>query len=187
MDQIIKEGLELGDLKRLVHPSLHIDEYKSKMGDDDDICVVSFKIAGKEPALDLVGFIEKGYEWVLDADISSGEISDGDFLVFVEAERSHSLHRYIFKMMEDVMNLTGQELSEWEVQYPKTNSEKPLTAEVLKDMIPGSAAEYRKMVQELEADEKRLESMQHAAGIMIKHTAPVNALTDSLRIAAGLK
>ena len=30
----------MGDLKRLVHDELHIDEYKSKMGDDADVCVI---------------------------------------------------------------------------------------------------------------------------------------------------
>ena len=69
----LNENLEEGDLKRLVHDELHIDEYKSKMGDDADVCVISFKVAGKEPAIDLVSFIEKGYDWVLDADGSSGE------------------------------------------------------------------------------------------------------------------
>ena len=33
------EGLEQGDLKRLVHPELHIDEFKSKLGDDCDVVV----------------------------------------------------------------------------------------------------------------------------------------------------
>ena len=82
--QQFNEGLEHGDLKRLVHPDVHVDEFKSKMGDDADIVVVSFKVASKEPALDLVNFIEKGYDFVLDADLSSGELDDGEYLVFVE-------------------------------------------------------------------------------------------------------
>ena len=40
---ILNEGLEQHDLKRLVHPELHVDEYKSKMGKDEDIVVLSFK------------------------------------------------------------------------------------------------------------------------------------------------
>ena len=63
----------MGDLNRLVHNELHIDEYKSKMGTDEDVCVISFKVSGKEPGADLVSFIEKGYDFVLDADVSSGE------------------------------------------------------------------------------------------------------------------
>jgi len=30
--RLLRENLEMGDLKRLVHNELHIDEYKSKMG-----------------------------------------------------------------------------------------------------------------------------------------------------------
>ena len=58
------EGLEAGDLARLIHPELHVDEFKSKLGDDADVVVVSFKVDSKEPANDLVAFIEKGYDWV---------------------------------------------------------------------------------------------------------------------------
>ena len=46
----INEGLEQNDLARLIHPELHIDEYKSKMGKDEDIVVLSFKVTGREPA-----------------------------------------------------------------------------------------------------------------------------------------
>ena len=84
----LKEGLEKGDLERLVSPKISIDEYKSKMGSDEEIVVVSFTLQGKEPALDLVNFVEKSYEWVADADVSSGEVFDGSYIVFVEIERT---------------------------------------------------------------------------------------------------
>ena len=45
--KLLRENLEMGDLTRLVHDELHIDEYKSKMGTDADVCVISFKFAGK--------------------------------------------------------------------------------------------------------------------------------------------
>jgi hypothetical protein len=38
------EGLESEDLKRLVNNDLHIDEFKSKLGKDSDVVVLSFKI-----------------------------------------------------------------------------------------------------------------------------------------------
>ena len=53
-------SLEHNDLKRLVHDELHIDQYKSKLGNDEDIVVMSLKVAGKEPANDIVSFVEKG-------------------------------------------------------------------------------------------------------------------------------
>ena len=80
----LDEGSYRGDLQRLVGPELHIDQHRSKMGEDDDIIVVSFKVQGKEPANDLVSFLETGYDFILDADASPGEISPGRFLVFFE-------------------------------------------------------------------------------------------------------
>ena len=105
---MLNEGLEKNDLARLVHTEMHIDEFKSKLGRDEDVVVVSFKVAGKEPATDLVNFIEKGYDWVIDADVSSGEMDDGDYIVFIECERNSDIAKNIIIMMEDVINLTGQ-------------------------------------------------------------------------------
>ena len=82
MNQLF-EGLEKGDLARLIHPELHVDEFQSKLGDDADVIVLSFKVNTKEPAGDLMAFIEKGYDWILDSDVSSGEMDDGSYIVFV--------------------------------------------------------------------------------------------------------
>ena len=51
------------------------------MGDDADMVVLSFKVGGKEPAVDLVNFIEKGFDFIIDADTSAGEMEDGDYIV----------------------------------------------------------------------------------------------------------
>jgi hypothetical protein len=75
------EGLEYKDLVGMMKPTMHIDEFSSKMGDDDDIIVVSFFVRSKAAAADLMTWFEKGYDWVLDADVSPGEIKPGRFLV----------------------------------------------------------------------------------------------------------
>jgi hypothetical protein len=190
----LNENLEHGDLKRLVHPELHIDEYKSKMGDDCDVCVVSFKVSGKEPSADLVSFIEKGYDYVLDADVSSGEKEGGDYLVFVELERTEQLPEQIVKIMEDLMNLTDQDLAEWRVRYHKSSKDHDLTEESLAAIIPLSPEAYSAKYDKEEdsdklSDEERadLDRMKATAGVPVDTTAPVNDFTESLRIAAGLK
>ena len=189
----LNENLEHNDLKRLVHSELHIDEYKSKMGDDCDVCVVSFKVSGKEPSADLVSFIEKGYDYVLDADVSSGEKEGGDYLVFVELERTEELPEQIISIMEDLMNLTEQELSEWRVRYHKSSEDHDLTQESLEKIIPLSPDAYSRKYdkedqEELDhAEQEELDQMKTAAGVPVTTTAPVNDFTESLRIAAGLK
>lgn len=195
--KLLRENLELGDLKRLVHNELHIDEYKSKMGDDADVCVVSFKVTGKEPSADLVSFIEKGYDYVLDADVSSGEKEGGDYLVFVELDRTEELPKQIMQMMEDLMNLTKQDISDWRVRYYKSTEDHDLSEDVLKDIIPLTPdtynARYGKDNEEVPAEEPQqditqdLDAMKAAAGVPVTTTAPVNDFTESLRVAAGIK
>lgn len=184
------ENLEHGDLKRLIHPELHIDEYKSKMGSDEDIGVISFKVRGKEPAADLVNFVEKGYDWVLDADVSAGEKSDGDYLVFVEADRNGQLPQRILRLMEDIMNLTEQKLSEWRVRYYKFDKEHPLTIDTLTGVIPLSPEAYVKKYESTESKHKKstdIDQLKTAAGVKVDTKAPVNDFTESLRVAAGIR
>jgi len=194
--KLLRENLEQGDLKRLVHNELHIDEYKSKMGDDSDVCVISFKVSGKEPSADLVSFIEKGYDYVLDADVSSGEKEGGDYLVFVELDRTEELPDQIIQIIEDLMNLTEQDLADWRVRYYKSTKDHDLTADVMREIIPLTpeeySAKYDKEDEEVDAEEPEditpdLDAMKAAAGVPVTTTAPVNEYTESLRIAAGLK
>lgn len=194
--KLLRENLEIGDLSRLVHNELHIDEYKSKMGTDEDVCVVSFKVAGKEPSADLVSFIEKGYGFVLDADVSSGEKEGGDYLVFVELERTDELPEQIMSIMNDLMNLTKQKIEDWRVRYYKSTSDNDLSEEVLADIIPLTSEEYNakygeedEEIDTVEPEDitKDLDAMKSAAGLDIDTVAPKNEYTESLRVAAGIK
>ena len=177
----ILEGLEQGDLKRLIHPELHIDEYKSKMGKDEDIIVVSFKVTGKEPAEDLVNFIEKGYEWVIDADISSGEMEDGDYIVFVESDREPKFVDNLLEMLSDIMNLTEQDMSEWRVRFKSSNTDFSLDKDSISENVPLTSGDYLNKY-----GKKSLDEMRSAAGIPVTTTAPKNEYTQTLRSLAGI-
>jgi hypothetical protein len=175
------EGLEQNDLKRLVHPELHIDEYKSKMGKDEDILVLSFKVTGREPAEDLVNFIEKGYEWVLDADVSAGEMEDGDFLVFVETDREPTAAENIIQLLDDILNLTGQDWSDWRLQFRSSTDYQDPTTENIKNFVPLTSDDYLRRY-----GKKAIDEMRNAAGVLVTTKAPVNDHTQSLRALAGI-
>ena len=201
-------GLEAGNLRKLVHPELHIDEFKSKLGDDNEICVVSFKVNGKDPAQDLVNFIEKGYSWVVDADVSSGEMDDGDYIVFLEMERDHDLPENVMDMMEDIMRLTEQEISDWRVRYRSKTTDHELTTEDLAKMIPLSPEEYDAQYGDedgsgsgVDADEPELPEPEAASTPAPEAPAPaapeappapapapgLQESLDKLRAASGIK
>lgn len=174
----------MGDLKRLVHSELHVDEYKSKMGDDADVCVVSFKVSGKEPAADLVSFIEKGYDFVLDADVSSGEKEGGDYLVFVELDRTPKLPEQIIEMLDDILNLTEQTPDEWRFRYYKSLEDNEMSEDSLRNIIALTPEDYRRR---FEREQEELDALKTAAGVDVTTTAPKNEFTESLRIAAGIR
>ena len=44
----LNEGLEYKDMVGILKPTMHIDEFSSKMGDDDDVIVVSFFVRNKQ-------------------------------------------------------------------------------------------------------------------------------------------
>jgi hypothetical protein len=181
MQHNINEGLEQNDLARLITPELHIDEYKSKMGKDEDIVVFSFKVSGREPAEDLVNFIEKGYEWVLDADVSAGELDDGDFLVFVECDRDPSVAENVIAMMNDIMNLTSQVTEEWSIQIRSKPNKLDLTVDNIKNNVPLTPASYQ-----AQYGKKGLDEMRTAAGVAVTTCAPINDHTQTIRSLAGI-
>lgn len=174
-------SVEYGDLKRLVHNEIHIDQFASKLGDDRDVVVVSLKVAGKEPSEDICAFVEKGYEWVLDADVSPGEMDDGDYVVFIELPRDPKCAEHIIEFLQDLINLTEHDMEEYRVRYRHNKEDHPADIETLKQLIPSSPQEYDQRYGSNDIDK-----LKTAAGMKVDTKAPKNEFTESLRIAAGI-
>ena len=144
------EGLKPDDLKDLVKSVFEVDSYKSKMGEDEDVAVLAFEITGKQAATDFVEFVEKGYDFVLDADISSGEDEKGNYKVFVEIERSRKLSRQVNEMLYGLSELTG--IEDWRFRYYKDYHSRPIQ-EV--SSIPSSADDYKQKIMNVFEGEMR--------------------------------
>jgi hypothetical protein len=154
------------------------------MGSDEEIVVVSFTLQGKEPALDLVNFVEKSYEWVADADVSSGEIFDGSYIVFVEIERTPDIAEQIVELLTDLERLTEHEITDWEIEYAKTKQKINPDVESLKSAIPGTPHDYRTIVKR---QSNEIDQLKTAAGVKVDTVAPKNDFTESIRIMAGIR
>jgi len=68
--QQLNEGLRAEDLKEMVKETFKVDTYASKMGEDKDVCVLTFEVKDRSPAKDLMEFVEKGFSFVLDSDLA---------------------------------------------------------------------------------------------------------------------
>jgi len=137
----INEALRSDDLRDLVKKVFEIDSYKSKIGQDEDICVLTFSVDQEQPAKDLEHFIEMGYTFVLDADCTPGELDDGKYRVYVEIERSRHIAEQIMEIIEGVKTVTG--LDSMRFRYFKSFKSQEATEENLSAVVPKDKNSYR--------------------------------------------
>ena len=139
-------GLNKGDLRSLVYDIFEIDSFKSKMGDDKNIVVLSFSARTRESAKDLENFLEKGYSFILDADTTSGEQADGTYKVFVEMERNKEVPMQIIEIADGVSKLA--DLEKMRFRYYKNFKSKDLDEENLSASIPVDKQSYEIAINE---------------------------------------
>jgi hypothetical protein len=145
--KILAEGLRSGDLKDYVNDIFTIDQYKSKMGEDRDIVVLGFRVKEKYPAMDLVEFIEKGYKFILDADMSAGEEHDGQYQVFVEMERTPNIPGQMRELLNGVGQLCG--CYDWRFRYQKAKTSVAFDEQSIMENIPMSPEDYDQKITEI--------------------------------------
>lgn len=97
----VNENIKHNDLVDLISDTFSVDQYKSKLGNDENIVVVAFEIADADPAQDLSQFLETGHD-AIDVDITPGPDADGRYKVFVEIERNSKLYDNVEKLVNDV-------------------------------------------------------------------------------------
>ena len=139
-------GLQAKDLRSLVYDIFEIDSFKSKMGEDKDIVVLSFSVKSQEPANDLMNFLEKGYPFVLDADVTSGEQPDGTYKVFVEMERGRDIPQQITEIVDGVKKLA--DLDELKFRYYKSFDSMNANEQNISETVPLDVEGYEIRVNE---------------------------------------
>jgi len=157
------ESLGFKDLDGLLKPTIHVDEFSSKMGDDDDIIVISFFVRDAQAAKDLMMWFEKGYDFVLDADRSPGEIRPGRYLVYVELRRRSTAGGNVEQLLDDLNTLTEfEDSTAWTMHY--RDQEIPFSRDSFDTTVPLTPRAYR------ERYEKDLNEVRVAAGIPVVTT-----------------
>lgn len=179
-NQPLYESLGFKDLEGLMKPTIHVDEFSSKMGDDDDIIVISFFVRDQQAAKDLMSWFEKGYDFVLDADRSPGEIKPGRYLVYVEIRRRSTAGAHVETLLNDLNTLTEWEDSTaWTMHY--RDKEIPFTRDAFDSTVPLTPKAYR------DRYERELNEVRNAAGIPVVTTYDKKDRSlQSLQSAAGI-
>lgn len=151
VDNNLTEGLRRADLKDMVDNLFTIDQFQSKMGDDKDIITLRFRAANKEPAVDLMEFFERGYEFILDADTSSGEERDGEYSVFVELERTKHAPAQIKDLINGISQLC--DCTDWRFRWYKDIKGYDFSEENIAECVPLTPEEYKRSIEGADAGE----------------------------------
>jgi hypothetical protein len=161
-NQPLFESLGFKDLEGLMKPTIHVDEFSSKMGDDDDIIVISFFVRDPQAAKDLMMWFEKGYDFVIDADKSPGEIRPNRYLVYVELRRRSTAGGHVETLLSDLNTLTEFDVADWVMHYD--DKEVPFSRDAFDSMVPLSPKAYR------ERKDQDLNEVRIAAGMPVVTT-----------------
>ena len=187
--QLLNEGLRAGDLKEFVSDLFTVDQYRSKMGEDRDIVVLGFRVVEKNPAVDLMEFMEKGYDYILDADMSTGEEADGQYQVFVEIERTEKLPGQLKNLLNGISQLTDNH--NWRFRYQKSASSLPFSEETVMENIPLNQQAYDSKIMEIKTldvkeffDQGTVDVALESEG-MIKFSKPFSGDVTAKFVAIG--
>lgn len=165
MTEQLNESLQYLDMERQMEPILNIDHYESKIGDNSDYVTISFTMNSKTASDDLCSWLERGYDWVIDAETSPGEVNKGKFLVFVEMNRRLRVPERIIEILDDLETLTGLTLKDWKLNIDEKLL--PANEESIKDNITLSPHDYRMKypTEETDSEEYSLNEMRELAGL----------------------
>ena len=180
---ILNEGLDYHDLEGQMIPTVTVDEYAAHMGEDSEIVTLAFTIKSEAVGNDLVDWFERGYDFVLDAQVSEGEVKPGQYLVFVEMNRRSSVPKRIIELLDDLETLTAIPVKDWTIVVD--DEEYSPEEEILAQVITISPHDYR---EEKEVEEEEINEMRERAGLEVKviHADKQDADIKAFKSMAGL-
>lgn len=133
------------DMAGQVQNKLTVDEYVAKIGNDKDIVTLTFCVNSNLAGKDLANWFERGYEFVLDASVSDGEIDTGKYLVFVEMNRRSTVPERIIELLSDLETLTDIKLKDWVIEVDDETYD--ADEEILKQVIILNPNVYKREVE----------------------------------------
>jgi len=180
---ILNESLDYHDLEGQMIPVVTVDEYAAHMGNDSEIVTLAFTVKSEAAGNDLVDWFERGYDWVLDAQVSEGEVKPNQYLVFVEMNRRTSVPKRIIELLDDLETLTAVPVKDWTIVVD--DEEYSPEEDVLKQVITISPHDYRETE---EVEEEEINEMRERAGLEVKviHADKQDAEIKAFKSMAGL-
>ena len=127
-EQTLEEGLHTGDMEYMISPYVSVDEYTSKV-DQDDITIALF-CGEKAVCNDLRDFIEKMYYLeIRDIEVSDSLTEDNKYIIFIELKRDEQFPKILVDILDSIGFLIKKPVKEWKFITLNMNQKQPVSVE----------------------------------------------------------
>lgn len=128
----LAENLRIDDLKYCVSNFISVDEYVSKI--DDDNITIAFFCNDRDVAEELKDFIEKAFfTEIKDIEIANTITEDNKYILFVEFERKISFPKILLNVLQDISFLTNEK--KWSFTTLNHHKQLPCNEENLRNYV----------------------------------------------------
>ncbi len=183
VDKILTEGLEKGDMHRILLPRISIDEYVPADPQTDNV-VIAFYIKGvPEAVIPFKNFCEK-CNGVMDVDYGDSDTVLNTSVVYVEMDRENLNMRDIDDLLVQVSMIASMEKEDFTMTFPHTNQKFPYNPALLQRYFTSRNRRKNKLAQkkaEKKAQAELDQELQRGHGSMQQQqAAQESAMVDAL-------
>lgn len=154
MKQKVLEGLFQNDLEYMVSSYVSIDQYTSKVYDDN--ITIAFFVNEKNACMDLKDFIEKTYFIeIRDIEVSNTMTEDNKYILFVEFERNSMFPKILLDLLSSINILINCKMEDWEFKSLNMKKKEKITDKNIKRFVRLTRLEFTGNKKKSNNDEKK--------------------------------
>lgn len=138
--QHLDEALRENDLEHLISPYVSIDQYTSKISEDN--LTIAFFCNERDVASDLSDFLEKMYFMeIRDIEVSETMTEDNKYILYVEFDRNQQFPKILIDVLDSINFLINKEVKDWQFKSFNMKDKMPVSIDAIKKFVRLSTIE----------------------------------------------
>lgn len=140
--QQLDEALRENDLEHLISPYVSIDQYTSKISEDN--LTIAFFCNERDVASDLSDFLEKMYFMeIRDIEVSETMTEDNKYILYVEFDRNQQFPKILIDVLDSISFLINKEVKDWQFKSFNMKDKMPVSIDAIKKFVRLSTIEVQ--------------------------------------------
>lgn len=130
----LKESLRQNDLEHLISPYVSIDQYTSKISEDN--LTIAFFCNERDVASDLSDFLEKMYFMeIRDIEVSESMTEDNKYILYVEFDRNQQFPKILIDILDSINFLINKKMEDWDFKSFNMKNKAKVSIDALKKYV----------------------------------------------------